>query len=461
VGDVNGDGYPDVLVNTLNNGNFLLINDGTGHFQDMSSLIPRPVDASAGFQHQTNTFSGIVDVNGDGAPDIILGAWDGDPLHLGSQVLLNDGHGNFTKTAAIPLPASGIDGEIVLAVTPIDLNGDSYPDLMLSVTNGGTHDVFYKTAYIQLLVNDGTGHFRDETAARLPQAKDNSASGWMTALSTVDFNHDGHPDILASSAGSPVTSKVYLNRGDGSFALDWEGKPGESAIAADADSDGMPDVVTASANGTVTTSLDKLSNGHVYQANFGGDTLLGSAGNDTFYARPGVDSFDGGAGFDTAVFNGSRASYAVQALGAGFKIGNAQGSATLAHVERVQFTDDALAFDLDGAGGQAYRIYQAAFDRTPDQAGLGYWIAAMDRGMSLVDVAAQFVASGDGAAFLTTVYENVLHRAPDSAGLDYWVNYMNGGGSRAEVLAQFSESHENQLQVAGLIGLGISYLPYH
>jgi len=69
--------------------------------------------------------------------------------------------------------------------------------------------------------------------------------------------------------------------------LDWEGDPGESAI--------------------VTTSLTKLSNGHVYQANFGGDTLLGSAGNDSFYARPGVDFFDGGARFDTAVFSGSPA----------------------------------------------------------------------------------------------------------------------------------------------------------
>lgn len=232
----------------------------------------------------------------------------------------------------------------------------------------------------------------------------------------------------------------------------------------------MTDVVTSTANGTATVSINKLGNGHVYRANFGGDTLLGSSGNDTFYASPGVDVFDGAAGFDTAVFTGTRASYAVQAAPSGYKLGNGSSSATLSNIERVQFADGALAFDLNGVAGQAYRIYQAAFDRTPDQAGLGYWIASMDHGMSLTDVAAQFVASAEftgrygaltGAAFLTTVYQNVLHRAPDSAGLDYWLGYMNGGGSREGLLAQFSESPENQAQVIGAISLGIGYLPYH
>jgi hypothetical protein len=471
VGDVNGDGFLDVLVNTLNNGNFLLINDGTGHFKEMPSLLPRPADTRTGFvQHQTNTFSGMVDVNADGAPDIILGTWDGDRLHLGSQVLLNDGHGAFTKSPPITLPSAGIDKEVVLAVTPIDLNDDRYPDLMLSITNGGDHDVFYHTDYIQLLVNDGTGHFRDETAARLPQSKDSSLPGWVMSLTSFDFNHDGHPDILAESAGSPIASKVYLNRGGGTFALDWEASAGERAIAADVDSDGMTDVVTANDNGTVTIALNKLPNGHVYQANFGGDILHGSSGNDTFYARSGSDVFEGGAGFDTAVFDGLRASYAVQAVSSGYKLTDGNGNATLMNIERAQFADGALAFDLDGAGGQAYRIYQAAFNRVPDSAGLGFWIAAMDRGMSLVDVAEQFVASGefvgrygklDGEAFLSTVYENVLHRAPDSGGLDFWMGYMNSGGSRAQILAQFSESHENQVQVIGAIGLGVSYVPYH
>jgi hypothetical protein len=180
--------------------------------------------------------------------------------------------------------------------------------------------------------------------------------------------------------------------------------------------------------------------------------------------------FDGAAGFDTAVLDGPRAGYAVQALSSGYKLVAGGNSVVLNSIERVQFSDGALAFDLDGVGGQAYRLYQAAFNRVPDDAGLGFWIAAMDRGMRLIDVAGQFVVSNeftdrygklDSGAFLTTVYQNVLHRAPDGAGLDFWLNAMNSGASRAEVLAQFSESPENQAQVIAAIEHGVGYLPYH
>jgi hypothetical protein len=471
-GDVNGDGYIDVLVNTLDEGNLLLINDGTGHLVEKPWLLPRPVMELGGVDyHETNVFSGMVDVNGDGALDLILGTWDGNLVTAGSRIFLNDGHGDFTKSTPIMLPASGIDKELILEVEAIDLNGDAFPDLMLSVTNGGAHDVFYHADYIQLLVNDGTGHFRDETATRLPQSKDISEPGWLTSLTAVDFNHDGFPDILAESpGGGTVTSKVYLNKGDGTFALDWESALGERTQAADVDGDGMADLVSATADGQITVSLNKLANGGIYKANFGGDSLLGSGGADTFYARPGNDRFDGAGGLDTAVVQGTRASYAVTITADGFKLASLGATVALHDVERVQFGDAMLAFDIAGTAGQAYRIYQAAFARTPDAGGLGFWIGAMDKGLGLADVAAMFVGSQefadrygtqDNAGFLATVYHNVLHREPDDGGFAFWGKFMANGGSRAELLAQFSESPENQAQVIGAIDHGIAFLPTH
>ncbi|WP_296948890.1 FG-GAP-like repeat-containing protein [uncultured Massilia sp.] len=469
-GDVDGDGDIDLLVNTLDKGNLLLLNDGRGHFVERNELLPRPGTTLGNVVYQeTSTFSGMVDVDGDGYRDLILGTWDGNLVGQGSKVLFNDGHGDFTRRAPVVLPASGLDKEIVLEVEAIDLNGDAYPDLMLSVTNGGDNAVFYHTDYIQLLVNDGSGHFRDETARRLPQDRDSSQPGWLMSLSAVDFNHDGHPDILAESAGEPITSKVYLNRGDGSFALDWESDPGGRAFAADVDGDGMSDVVAAAGHDSVSTWINHLANGHVYAANFGGDTLRGSSGADRFVARDGVDVFDGAGGLDTAVFAGARAAYAVDVEDGVARVDGAGTHATLAAIERVRFADGALALDIDGAAGQAYRVYQAALGRVPDAGGLGFWIAALDNGTSLDDVAAQFVASAefratygalDDDGFLATVYRNILGRDADDGGFAFWRAALDHGYTRAQLVAQFSESAENQLQVAGAIAHGIAYQPY-
>ena len=120
---------------------------------------------------------------------------------------------------------------------------------------------------------------------------------------------------------------------------------------------------------------------------------------------------------------------------------------------------------------KAYRIYKAAFDRTPDEEGLGYWIQELDKGFALHQVTNSFVISQEfknlyGAdlnneGFITALYNNVLDRDPDQGGLDYWINDMeNNGMSRADVLASFSESAENIANTDPLIELGVLYQPY-
>jgi hypothetical protein len=131
----------------------------------------------------------------------------------------------------------------------------------------------------------------------------------------------------------------------------------------------------------------------------------------------------------------------------------------------------ALRHDIDGVAGQAYRLYAAAFDRTPDPAGLGYWIDMMDKGVSLRAAAAGFTGSQEfidlygahtsDAQFVDLLYQNTLHRAPDAAGRDFWVDAMQDhGAGREELLAQFSESPENQAQVIGSIQDGIAFTPW-
>lgn len=142
-------------------------------------------------------------------------------------------------------------------------------------------------------------------------------------------------------------------------------------------------------------------------------------------------------------------------------------------VNRIYFLDRTLALDLDGNAGQAYRVYQAAFDRTPDPEGLGYWINSLDAGQGdLTWVAHNFILSdeframyGDPATvtneeFLSLIYQNVLHRAPDGDGYKYWIDSLNEGFAREKVLASFSESVENQQNVAADISHGIEFVPW-
>lgn len=202
--------------------------------------------------------------------------------------------------------------------------------------------------------------------------------------------------------------------------------------------------------------------------------ISGSLGNDTFSGAGNGASFDGGSGTDTAVFNGNFASYLLSKF-AGSTIVTANagmgGSDTLMNIERIQFNDVSIALDINGTAGQAYRLYQAAFDRKPDLAGLGYWIKDMDKGSSLTTVAAGFFQSPEfqqlygsnpsTTTLITNFYHNVLHRAPDQAGFDYWANELNTGKiTPAGALASFCESTENQAQVIGAIQNGIQYTPW-
>jgi subtilisin-like proprotein convertase family protein/subtilisin family serine protease len=208
----------------------------------------------------------------------------------------------------------------------------------------------------------------------------------------------------------------------------------------------------------------------------GNDILRGAAGSDILDGGVGNDTISGDAGMDTALFHHARADYSVVKTANGYTVTDTKGNDgvdQLSGIERLQFSDNALALDTTtGTAGQAYRMYQAAFNRTPDAGGLGYWIGAMDNGAKLIDVAKQFVSSNEfktlyGAApsnteLLTNLYANVLHRTPDAAGAAYWLNLLDSHAiDAAEALRNFSESAENVAALVGVTQNGIIYTPFH
>ncbi len=192
-----------------------------------------------------------------------------------------------------------------------------------------------------------------------------------------------------------------------------------------------------------------------------------------FYSTARDETFYGGSGVDTVYFSGKGQDYTVTVYSKseldvrdyGSYVND--GHDTLFSIERLNFSDGTLAFDTDGAAGQGYRIYQAAFDRKPDASGLGYWIRNLDKGANLVDVGAAFVASSEfrklygpnlsNSEFVQELYYNVLGRTGEQSGVNYWANQLYDGHTRGWVLASFSESAENVAGVASSISDGIWY----
>jgi hypothetical protein len=193
--------------------------------------------------------------------------------------------------------------------------------------------------------------------------------------------------------------------------------------------------------------------------------------SDAYAAGPGDERFIGGPAIDTVRYSDVRADFKVAAVAGGFLVTDLHGNGgtdTVQDVDRLLFSDGAVALDVNAAAGQTYRLYQAAFDRVPDPGGVGFWLNQLDKGTSLLRVAQYFVDSPefnktygalDNSHFVTQMYANVLHRAPDAGGLQFYLDAMDHGVSRAQVLQGFAESPENQAALIGAITNGIDFIP--
>jgi Ca2+-binding RTX toxin-like protein len=242
------------------------------------------------------------------------------------------------------------------------------------------------------------------------------------------------------------------------------------------------DVVNANNN---NDSITTGSGNDIIHAGDGVDRIHAGAGNDTIYVKETDDviygeagndkiiidtlevqtdysqfahHIDAGEGFDTVVLKIDYLNEQRILNGVNLTFYNSDNSFkfNFENAERIEFNNGTIALDQTGNAGIAYRMYQAAFDRTPDTAGLGYWIKQLDNGLiNLNQMADSFAISNEfqtayGAPdkvsttdYVNLLYKNVLKRDADSAGFDYWLQEVSNGFSNSDILASFSESNEN------------------
>ncbi|MDB5471287.1 MAG: hypothetical protein JWR84_2847 [Caulobacter sp.] len=363
-GDVNNDGWDDLIIGAWGADNNALANSGSayvvfGHAGVFASTLSLSslngtngfrLDGVAANDEAGRKVSSAGDVNGDGFADLLVGAFRADPngnnsgaayvvfgkaSGFGASLALStlDGTNGFRLAGgtALDYTAFGID-------SAGDVNGDGYDDMIVGAkfadtngnTNGVTYVVFGKalgfTASLNLTGLDGTNGFRIHGGAQ------GDYSGRSVA-GAGDVNGDGFDDMLIGSHGSDVngdrsgsafllfgkatwSANTFLNllttpdgvRFNGVNIQDFAGY--SVSGAGDVNGDGVADILIGAYKADPTQSgagssyvifgrqieLTRTGGGGSETLNGASadDQLSGNGGNDFLYGFGGDDVLDGG-----------------------------------------------------------------------------------------------------------------------------------------------------------------------
>lgn len=202
----------------------------------------------------------------------------------------------------------------------------------------------------------------------------------------------------------------------------------------------------------------------------GNDWLLGGDGNDTLRGGAGDDHLDGGAGIDSAALSGARSLYRVTIGAAGATVtalAGSDGTDALVGVERLQFSDIALALDLDGHAGTTARLIAATFGAAavaiPQYVGIG--LAQLDAGTTPLQLAqlaldARLGAGASASDIVTTLYTQVVGVAPGPAQLAQYTGMLASGAHTPASLTLLAAETDLVADLIGLDTLTLTGLPF-
>jgi hypothetical protein len=228
-GDVDGDGYSDVIVGAPGHasaaGRCTVYHGGPDPLAEEAGWTKASNQANAAFGTSVGTAG---DVNGDGYADVIVGAphWDGGQDNEGAAWVYLGGAGGLTSAPHWYKRSNNAGAAFGASVgTAGDVNGDGYDDVIV----GAPHWHVPQTDEGAAFVYDGSSSGLDQTAGPLwSKASDQEGAEFGASVGAAgDVNGDGYADIIV---GAPF----WLHKGEERGAV-WlyYGSPGGPHSAPD------------------------------------------------------------------------------------------------------------------------------------------------------------------------------------------------------------------------------------
>lgn len=210
----------------------------------------------------------------------------------------------------------------------------------------------------------------------------------------------------------------------------------------------------------------------------GDDVLIGNSANNALTGNAGDDTLDGDTGIDTAIYAGAFGSFTITLADNDERTlvdqTGAEGTDTLAAIERLSFADKKLALDLnaDGNAGKTLEfIGMLSFSHLKDASAIGRILSIFDQGQSMNEVCQQaidvgltvfFAGSDSNLDLARLLYLNVVGSEASVEYANTLAAYMQGSGgsmSQADFMAAVAELALNQqhIDLVGLQSTGIEY----
>lgn len=183
IGDLTGNGFPDIVVANENDDNRILFNNGSGIYLDQTgSRLPLISEIE-----ETREVE-LADIDGDGDLDIYFSnvrifESGADPQ---DRLLVNNGQGVFSDVTSSQLPQKTTN---TLDTDFLDIDGDGDLDILTGNFNGG----------VQVFLNNGAGTFTEDTENWMPE----NFTPRVIDFEIADYNGDQLPDIYIAVFDGP------------------------------------------------------------------------------------------------------------------------------------------------------------------------------------------------------------------------------------------------------------------